>query len=146
MGAVTQDRERYLIGLSEKLCPLVWEASLSVLSEPEQVFVCVWQLEAEVNNGGFSQFYYNSAGDNAVSTVPALERISALHTAAIVGKANALFPGGPAADRDSRQTALDKLNDSAFEDLDEAFLAYADDLSELLFTFVQDHRANIRGA
>ena len=35
------------------------------LTWPEKVFVCVWGLEGEVNNGGFDQYYFNSSGDHA---------------------------------------------------------------------------------
>ena len=34
-------------------------------------------LEAEVNNGGFDQYFYNSAGDNTAETIQALETIGA---------------------------------------------------------------------
>ena len=50
------------------------EAAVGVkaLSPGERVFLYVWNLEAEVNNGGFEQFYLNSAGDNAIETPVAL--------------------------------------------------------------------------
>lgn len=41
------------------------ENEFTVLSERDRVLVCVVELEAEINNGGFSQYYFNSAGDLA---------------------------------------------------------------------------------
>src|SRR5262245_24322969 len=77
------------------------------LSAPEKVFQCVWGLEAEVNNGGFSKFYFNSAGDHAADTVKSLEAIGAEHTANLVRRANALFgEAGPSPDRFKRQKQL----------------------------------------
>ena len=54
------------------------------LSRPEKVFVCVWGLEGEVNNGGFDQYYFNSSGDHALDTIESLEAIDAKHTANLV--------------------------------------------------------------
>jgi hypothetical protein len=144
------DIEAYLISLSEKVCPGLWDEGWDSLSPAEQIFACVWQLEAEVNNGGFDQFYSDSAGDHAAETVAALERIGAGHTAAVVRRANALFGiGGPPRDRDTREDALDQVREDRegeFEELDSAFYEYKDNLSQLLYVYVMEHRTEIRGA
>jgi Domain of unknown function (DUF4375) len=144
------DIENYLIALSEKVCPCLWDQGWDSLSQAEQVFVCVWQLEAEINNGGFDQFYTNSAGDFATETVTALEAIGAAHTAAIVRRANALFDSSvPPRNRDEREDALETIRDDReddLEELDSAFYEYKDKLSQLLHAFVMSHRADIRGA
>jgi hypothetical protein len=92
-------------------------------------------LEAEINNGGFDQFFFNSAGDKTAETILALEAIGASHTADIVRKAAARFPGGiPPADRDERQDLLaDSVSpdSDAFEHEDAEFLEYRDDLESL---------------
>jgi hypothetical protein len=140
------ERESYLIRLSDQVVPLVWEEPPAEMSDAERVFICIWQLEAEVNNGGFAQYYTNSSGDLASAAPAALESIGAPHTASIVRAANALFPAGPSADRESRESAFDALAEDAFEELDERFLAYEEDLSSLLHAYVQAHRGEIRGA
>jgi len=140
------DRESYLIELSERVVPLIWQDPPVQLTEAEQVFVCVWQLEAEVNNGGFSQYYSNSSGDLAIDTPQALEAIGAAQAAGIVQDANGLFPEGPPRDRDTREDFLEELSDDALEELDDRFLAYPDDLSLLLYEYVQTHKQDIRGA
>lgn len=93
-----KDPEKFLISLSERLWPVANEG-LQDLSPPEQTFILVWELEAEVNNGGFHQFFFNSDGDRAVLTPAALRQIGAEHTASIVERANAMFPGAPPTDR-----------------------------------------------
>ena len=45
-----------------------------------------------------------------------------------------------------REDLVDELPDEAFERLDDQFLAYEDDLSMLLYDYVQLHHAEIRGA
>lgn len=140
------DQEAYLVRLSEQVVPLIWEEPPVALSEAERVFVCIWQLEAEVNNGGFGQYYTNSAGDLAAEAPGALDAIGARRTAGIVRAANAILPTDALRDRGAREDAIAALSKDAFEDLDNRFLAYEDNLSSLLFAFVQAHRSEIRGA
>ena len=49
-------------------------------------------LEGEVNNGGFHQFFYNSAGDRTTETIQALEIVGAFAMADIVRRAAQMFP------------------------------------------------------
>ena len=105
------------------------------LPERDRVLIAVWCLEAEVNNGGFHQFYFNSAGDYAQVLSGMLYAIGAHRMARIMERANRLFgEQGPPLNRDKRQEALDILTPSgnAFEQLDEEFIAYPDNLAELL--------------
>ena len=64
------------------------------LNSFQKTLIWVENLEREVNNGGFDQFYRNSSGDYAIETVGALERIGANQTAQIVKQANAVFSNG----------------------------------------------------
>lgn len=96
------------------------------------------ELEAEINNGGFNQFFFNSAGNHTEEIIKALVKIGAFRTAEIVKKAASKFPGGmPSKDRDERQEALEEISpdSDAFEELDEEFLAYEDDLASLVANY-----------
>lgn len=102
------------------------------------------ELEAEINNGGFDQFFFNSAGDNTAETIEALIKIGATHTAEIVTKAASKFPGDmQPKDRNSRQIVLDSIspNSDAFEEYDEEFLVYEDDLASLIANYT-DQQGN----
>jgi hypothetical protein len=44
------------------------------LSEKEQAIYTMWWLEAEVNNGGFHQYFWNSAGDHTKVALESLSR------------------------------------------------------------------------
>jgi hypothetical protein len=140
------DRESYLISVSEKVVPLLWEGPSAKISEPERTFACVWQLEAEINNGGFAQYYSNTSGDLATETPAALDAIGARQTANIVRDANAAFPGGPPTDHNAREDAVLELAEDVFEPFDARFLAYEEDLSSLLHAYVVAHHDAIRGA
>ena len=108
--------------------------------EKERVSELINDLEGEVNNGGFDQFFYNNAGDNAEEIIRALETIGAHKAADIVRRAAAKFPGGlPPKDRFVRQDVLLDVvspNSDAFRDLDQEFFTYPDDLAGLLAKYV----------
>jgi hypothetical protein len=133
--------EQYLFTLVEGIQAKERTQGYASLTSAEQVFFCVWTLEAEVNSGGFNSFYFESWGDIAVDVPGALRVIGAEHTASIVDQANGLFgPDGPPTDCDARQDRLEALGESAeeqFADLDQAFLEYRDNLSELLAAYMK---------
>ena len=114
------------------------------LSQPEQIVGCLTELEMEVNNGGFHQYYWNSAGDHALETVHALRALGAHHTESLLVGANALFgEEGPSADRNHRWRQLDSLGEQATSlwfELDGAFFEYKDNLSALAARFIRGHR------
>jgi len=118
------------------------------LNEPERVFHCIWWLETEVNNGGFDQYFFNSAGNHARETSVALNAIGALQTVGILQQAMGKFAEGvPPEDRDERQIQLLDLTDNdenAFEELDNEFYKYKDDLGGLLYTYVMAHKRDYR--
>ena len=106
------------------------------LAADEQILVAIWGLEADVNNGGFEQFYFNSSGDLAAHAASALRTIGAVRMASIVEAASGRFgPAGPSGDRAVRQGQLRRLvgaSDDLFEDLDRKFYEYPDDIAALL--------------
>jgi len=134
--------------LSEVLNARVESDGFESLTVPEQAFVAIWVLEADVNNGGFDQYFFNSAGDYARLVPMALRAIGAAQAAAIVDTANAVFgPAGPPPGRDERQRALDALGDDRarlFELVDQRFVAYPDDLQGLLEAYVEAHASEFR--
>lgn len=113
------------------------------LTPPEKVFVCVWGLESEVNNGGFNQYYFNSSGDHAVDAEDSFRAIGAKHTAELVKQANNLFgPSGPSPNRAVRQEQLDSLSNAQTKkmiDVEEKFLKNEDKLRQLIEAYVSEN-------
>jgi hypothetical protein len=102
---------------------------------PDSVRSLVDDLEGDVNNGGFHQFFFNSAGDRTRQILEALKAIGALQTLAIVEKACAKFPGGmPPAEWFERQEVLLTIAPECdeFEMEDAEFYEYKDDLAALV--------------
>ena len=106
------------------------------MSARDQILVTIWGLEADVNNGGFDQYYFNGSGDQAWFAPTALRSIGAHRMADIAERANALFgEAGPPPDSDERQSALFRItdaNEGAWDQLDREFYAYPDDIAALL--------------
>lgn len=103
---------------------------------PSEVKRLIDALEGEVNNGGFDQFFFNSAGNEAAQIIQALEAVGASKTAAIVRRACAKFPGAmPPAEWFVRQGVLLDVvspDSESFEQEDDDFLAYEEDLAALV--------------
>ena len=89
------------------------------LTEAENVFSCVNGLNMEVDNGGFDQYFYNSAGDFAQDAPAAFRAIGADLIAGIVSRACAVFPDGkPPRDREERQQLLLDIGEEGKQLLD----------------------------
>lgn len=111
------------------------------LNEHERIIFITQSLEQEVNNGGFSQFFFNSSGDFSNEVADAFVKIGALKTAEICKKALAVFGGAVPADRDERQEMLESLDgDEMFDKLDDAFYDYEDNLEGLNSEYIMKYR------
>ncbi|WP_157811891.1 DMP19 family protein [Tenacibaculum sp. SZ-18] len=110
------------------------------LNESQKVLLIVENLEREINNGGFHQFYWNSSGEYANETIDALIKIGANETAEIVKKANSEFKNEIVPkDRAERHNELELIEEKAKENwnkCDSEFYEYQDNLIELLIAFV----------
>lgn len=106
------------------------------LTSSEQVLVAIWWLEADVNNGGFDQYLYNSGGDYAFFVTGALRTVGAHAAAAIVSRVVRSFgEGGVPRDRGERQSALAAMAEAVehpFESEDQEFWAYPDDIQAMV--------------
>jgi hypothetical protein len=110
------------------------------LAETQLYYLTLSWLDAEVRNGGFSQYYFNSSGALASYAVKAAQSVGASELAAIIEKANALFgKDGPDPDRGKRMDQLSKIDLAALTKLDSQYYECADRLSELLPKFVSSN-------
>ena len=102
--------------------------------DPGRVAELVRELDAEVCNGGFNQYFFGSAGDRAGATLEALTAIGALGSMAIMASVCSMFPGGfPAADQAERRRQLDTIDPESelFAAMDTQFQESGEDLAAL---------------
>jgi Domain of unknown function (DUF4375) len=137
---------RRLIRLSEKVG--FWAVDYEALSEPKGVFQAIWDLESEVNNGGFYQYFWNSSAWAVPGIWRALQAIGATPTAAIVNDAIAAV-GRTLSWRDdeARRERLEALPDGVRDELEvltQTFIRYPpNDLTTLLYRYVSKRRDEI---
>ena len=118
---------------------------METLTEPQKLFYYIQCLEREVNNGGFNQYFINSSGEYAHQTIQSLKLIGANTTADILQKAIDQFPDKKVPqDRDERNELVEQIEATANEiwnELDQQFFQYADDLNTLNLHYVKQHKA-----
>ncbi|MES1217912.1 MAG: DMP19 family protein [Bacteroidota bacterium] len=114
------------------------------LSEPQKLFYINQNLEREVNNGGFNQFFINSSGNYAHETIISLKAIGADKTAAIVQKAIDQFPDKIVPkDREERTGIVEQIEevaDKIWSELNKSFFKYEDDLNTLNIEYIKKHK------
>jgi Domain of unknown function (DUF4375) len=112
-------------------------------SQHQKVFSAIWIVEAEVNNGGFSQYFLNSLDESASFVVEALETIGAPKTANICQRAiTVAFPAGLPRKYESIRSAAADFSAETLEklgSLDQEFFSYPHNLTDLLFAYVAKH-------
>jgi hypothetical protein len=105
-----------LVKLSESPNIRFWRADYDQLSFAERVFGLIWELESEVNNGGFYQYFWNRTGALAPYVVDALKAIGAVATAGIAQQALALIGRDISwSDDAARKAHIDELSSQAKE-------------------------------
>src|SRR5580692_11416457 len=89
------DKNGILIALSASNKTSFGKEDFVAQSFPQKVFSAVWAVESEVNNGGFSQYFFNDSRQTAGFAAEAFETIGAPLTAEICRRAIAIaFPEG----------------------------------------------------
>jgi len=134
------DKNKILIQLSESPLTKVGKEEFAQQSGPQKVFTAVWEVESEVNNGGFAQYFSNESAESAPFVVEALETIGASQTAAICRRAIlTAFPNGLPRTVEAIRLAADDFSEEIVEKLgsfDQEFFAYPHSLTDLLFAYV----------
>lgn len=119
------------------------EGNFDSLNERDKTLSTIWGLEAEVNNGGFDQFFFNSAGDLAFYAPTALRAIGAHRMAALAEEANSVFgPSGPPRHWEARQAQVIQFSQETkthLDRLDRLFYEYPDNIGALLKVYVAEH-------
>lgn len=113
------------------------------LNEYERTIFVTQELENEVNNGGFFQFFDNSSGQFASEIVQAFINIGAEKTAEICRKAVEAFGQELPVDWEERRSLLDQIADAAVADVldacDTAFYSYEENLEALNAAYIRKH-------
>ncbi len=97
-------------------------------------------FDGEVNNGGLSQYFFNSSGDYWREALAGLEAMGASERATILKEAAAKFDAeAPSKNRDQRQNQLAKLarkDDALFDALDSRYYASKEVIDVVMTKYV----------
>jgi len=83
------------------------------LTKGQQAFFSIWWLEAEVNNGGFNQFYFNSSGQYSEMSAVGLKTIGAEKFSQLVYRANKIY--------NENKERLEEFDDGTMESFSESY-------------------------
>ena len=140
-----EERTEFVSSMFIYVCELCdYGDRVEVLNDAQRTFYIVRLLDMEVNNGGFSQFFFNSSGAFSNELVAACKEIGALEVAQICQRAIDLFDCEIPVDHNERLDAYYEYvtSDSGkvLEAGDEAFYSTADEFEELTYQYVLSHR------
>ena len=130
------------------LCERLEQVSFDGLQHHEQVFVAVTQLRAQVDNGGFAQYMFNSYGERAELALKGLREVGAHGAARACAGFFALLPGKlPVKERVAREKQLhvaakvwgSRAFESACTDLQRQFYSSERELEDCLRAYAQKH-------
>jgi hypothetical protein len=101
------------------------------------------EFTAQIDNGGFHQFFTNPQGDYALETFEILKEIGATNTVELFREALTIFPNGiPSTDHSTRDKQVDDSGEEGTQllySLDERY--YNDDaLLDIIATYFKKHR------
>ena len=86
---------------------------ISKLTKGQQAVFSTWWLEAEVNNGGFNQFYFNSSGQYAEMAEIGFKTIGAEKFSGLTLRANNIFT--------ENKERLEEYDDGTMESFSESY-------------------------
>jgi Domain of unknown function (DUF4375)/HEAT repeats len=127
---------------------LVFEAvdsdGFDALSAPQKHYFAVLMYDGQVNNGGHSQYFFNSPGAHWKNALEGLAAIGAIDRAKILNEAQAVFgTAGPSTDNVTRRdelAALSSKDDETLDALDSRYYACKESIETLLAKYVIKHK------
>lgn len=121
-------------------------AKVLTFNKSQQAIFVIWELETEVNNGGFNQYYFNSSGQYAKLTPGALKLVGAKKFADLMSKANEIYQKIYVKIKKEQDGTLDgfskSYNDNPLNKLDEEFynLYNNENLGDLQISYIRKNK------
>jgi hypothetical protein len=103
-----------------------------------------WHLEAEVNNGGFNQYYFNSAGMFSKEALEGCKYFGAIKLSKIVEESIAIYKKekiklDEAMEKGTIEAFSETYEDTEFNKLDDEFYNLDENLGELRIGYIREN-------
>ena len=138
----TKNVQEAIIDIDNLLSPIFYK-NPEKLSFSEKNIVYIMELEREVNNGGFYQYFFNSSGSYTIETIEALKIIGSKTFFDLLIKAKNIFPNEIVPkNNNERQKLIFELTEKDKEiwnDLDSEFYKYEEDIYKLLLDYINEN-------
>jgi hypothetical protein len=135
-------------GFRKRIWNTLEQRGRDALTDAQRHVNAVDMYDGEVNNGGLSQYFFNSSGDEWKMALAGLEAMGSKERLTILREAVAKFgPAGPSEDRRRRMTQLSKLenaNDNCFDELNTRYYKCKENVDVLATNFVLKNPAAFR--
>jgi len=134
-----------IIQVIDVLLP-IYQKKPGNLTGCERNIMYIYELESEVNNGGFDQYFYNSPGSNVNETIKALESVESKIFLQILIEARNKFPDGdvPKNQNERQEILLNMREDNSWDELECLFYKYEENLSDLQVKYISKNIENFR--
>jgi hypothetical protein len=122
--------------------------TLMAWNKPRQAIYMIWLLEAEVNNGGYNQFYFNSSGQFYKYLPEALKLVRANKFANLTKRANETFEKEHPKITQHQDGTIEgfskSYDDNPLNKLDDEFfeLYKIEDLQKILVDFIRKNEVD----
>lgn len=115
----------------------------ATLNDRQRIYLAVKWLDIEVRNGGFSQYFFNSSGNQWESARTGLSEIGAIEHSNLLNEAIGIFgSNGPSSDRKERFEQLRTIESKSevpFEKMDDRYYDLTENLEVLLLKYAIKH-------
>ena len=137
-----------LDGYQQKIWQAEQQSGFESLTRHQQLYSAVFMCDAEINNGGLSQYFLNTSGDRWPVALAGFEAMGFRERLAVLKEAIAKFGSqGPATDHDTRQDQLAELferDESIFEKLETRYYGSQEVVEVYCSQFVLENPAGFR--
>lgn len=132
-----------LEGFRERIWDIEEADGAAGLTRPQHLYSCLFMCDAEICNGGFSQYFVNSSGNDWTDALSAFKELGFHERTAMMKEAIAFFgEDGPSVDRDQRQVQLSQIsqNDAdVFRKLEDRYYACSENIDVFVARYVLAH-------
>jgi hypothetical protein len=121
---------------------------LKAITKPQQMLCFAYEFVKEVNNGGFHQYFFNSAGNNAHQAVEAIQSIGASESASLLQLAISVWPAQQVPqDWETRRDVLAEIEEAAnmpWDNCTKRFYNGNESITALLIAYIDSHPTEFR--